>query len=59
MCKTKFRQRRLYALLYFFAGRYILHLFLESPTETALQTGVMFFQILSPFYFKAAKRLIL
>ncbi len=45
-------------LLYFFAGRYILYLFLESPTETALQTGVLFLRILSPFYFIISAKLV-
>ncbi len=45
-------------LLYFFAGRYILYLFLDNPTETAVQTGITFLQILSPFYFIISAKLV-
>ena len=38
-------------LLYFFARRHILYLFLDSPTEMAPKTGTAFLRILSPFYF--------
>ena len=36
-------------LLYFFGGRYVLYLFMEQPTDTAIQTGVAFLRILAPF----------
>ncbi len=45
-------------LLYFFAGRYAICLFLDDPTETALQTGTMFLRILSPFYFAVSAKLV-
>ncbi len=45
-------------LLYFFAGRSMLRLFLEHPTETALQTGVYYLRILSPFYFIVSVKLV-
>lgn len=38
-------------LLYFFAGKQLLYLFLDNPTNTAIHTGIMFLCILSPFYF--------
>lgn len=44
--------------LYFVAGRYILYLFLDRPTEAALQTGVVFLRILSPFYFVVSAKLV-
>ena len=44
-------------LLYFFGGRLVLGLFLDDPTETALQTGVTFLRILSPFYFVVSTKL--
>lgn len=44
-------------LLYFFGGRYALYLFLDEPTGAALQTGVIFLRILSPFYFVVAAKL--
>lgn len=45
-------------LLYFFAGRHMLSLFLESPTEDALRTGVAYLRILSPFYFVVSAKLV-
>ena len=45
-------------LLYFFAGRYVLRLFLDGPAETAMQTGVTFLRILSPFYFAVSAKLV-
>ena len=44
-------------LLYFFAGGLFMRFFLESPTEKALQTGILFLRILSPFYFVASAKL--
>lgn len=45
-------------LLYFFAGRYVLRLFLDGPTEDALRTGVCYLRILSPFYFVVSAKLV-
>lgn len=44
--------------LYLFAGRYLVYFFLDEPTETALNVGVRFLQIVSPFYFIAALKLV-
>ena len=33
-------------------------LFLDNPTETALNTGIIFLRILSPFYFFVSAKLI-
>lgn len=44
-------------LLYFFGGRLVLGLFLEDPTPTALQTGMTFLRLLSPFYFVVSVKL--
>lgn len=44
-------------LLYFFAGRSLLYLFLDEPTQAALQAGVTFLRILSPFYFVVSAKL--
>ncbi len=38
-------------VLYFFAGKWILYAFIDEPTALALQTGIRFLRILSPFYF--------
>lgn len=45
-------------LLYFFAGHYALYLFMDEPTETAIQTGIYFLRILSPFYFVISAKLV-
>lgn len=45
-------------LLYFFAGKQLLYLFLDNPTNTAIQTGIMFLCILSPFYFVVSTKLV-
>ena len=45
-------------LLYFFAGRYLLLLFLESPTEDALGAGLAFLRIISPFYLVISVKLV-
>lgn len=45
-------------LLYLFAGRYLVYFFLDKPTDTALNVGVRFLQIVSPFYFVAAVKLV-
>jgi len=45
-------------LLYFFAGHLALGLFLDDPTAQALQTGIAFLRILSPFYFVVSAKLV-
>ncbi len=45
-------------LLYFFAGRWALSLFLDHPTADALRTGVYYLRILSPFYFIISAKLV-
>lgn len=39
-----------YTLLLFLAARPLVLLFMNEPTETAVQTGILFLRILSPFY---------
>lgn len=46
------------ALLYFFGGRLALGLFLEDPSPQALETGIQFLRILSPFYFVVSAKLV-
>ncbi len=43
--------------LYFFAGRYLVYIFLDNPSETALSVGAEILCILSPFYCVAAAKL--
>lgn len=45
-------------LLYFFAGKQLLYLFLDNPTNTAIHTGIMLLCILSPFYFVVSAKLV-
>lgn len=45
-------------LLYFFAGKMLLYIFIDTPTGTAIQTGVQYLRILSPFYFVVCVKLI-
>ena len=46
------------ALLYFFAGRQLLYLFMSDPTDVAVWTGVNYLRILSPFYFVVSAKLV-
>ena len=45
-------------LAYFFAGRWLLYLFMDEPTAVAVQTGIRYLQILSPFYFVVSAKLV-
>lgn len=45
-------------LLYFFAGTILLRLFLDHPTQLAVQTGVNYLKILSPFYFVISIKMV-
>ena len=45
-------------LLYVFAGRPLVHIFLDSPTGEAMDVGVQFLRIISPFYFLIAAKLV-
>ena len=45
------------AAAYLLAGRQLLCLFIDAPTQTALDTGVTFLRLLSPFYFVVSGKL--
>lgn len=45
-------------LLYLLAGRSLVYLFLDAPSDEALQTGEQFLRIVSPFYFVIAFKLV-
>ena len=45
-------------VLYFFAGRVLLQLFLNDPSAAAMDTGIIFLRILSPFYFVVSAKLV-
>ena len=44
--------------VYVLAGKYLVYVFLDTPTDAAMQTGVLFLRIVSPFYLVAALKLI-
>ena len=44
--------------LYLTASRYLMYVFLDSPTGEAMDTGIMFLRIVTPFYFIAAAKLV-
>lgn len=45
-------------VLYFFFGRYLLLLFMNEPVGEAINTGILFLRILSPFYFVVSVKLV-
>ncbi len=47
-----------FVLLYLFAGKYLVYVFLDTPSADALATGKIFLRILSPFYFFVAVKLV-
>lgn len=44
-------------LLYLFAGNYLVYVFMDNPTGTAMDVGVEILRILSPFYFVVSAKL--
>ena len=46
------------AAAYFFAGKYLIMVFIDSPSQEALKSGVLFLRILSPFYFVVSAKLV-
>ena len=45
-------------LLYFIGGRGLMGFFVKEPTEAALNSGLTFLRILSPFYFVVSAKLV-
>lgn len=45
-------------LLYVFAGKYMVYIFLDNPTGQAMSTGVEILRILAPFYCVVAAKLV-
>ena len=45
-------------LLYFFFGTQLLYIFLDNPTGQAMQVGIQFLRVLSPFYFVISAKLV-
>jgi putative MATE family efflux protein len=44
--------------LYLLAGRQLVYIFMDSPTGEAMDVGVIFLRILSPFYFVVASKIV-
>lgn len=44
--------------IYLFLGKYLIYVFLDSPTGEAMDIGVMFLRIVAPFYFVVAAKLV-
>ena len=44
--------------MYLLAGKYLVYLFLDTPSEAALSTGITFLRIVAPFYFVASLKLV-
>ncbi len=47
-----------FVICYFLLGKYLVLLFMNEPTDIALQTGITFLRILSPFYFVISAKLV-
>ena len=45
-------------ILYLFAGKPLVSIFINNPTGNAMKTGVQFLKIISPFYFIVAAKLV-
>lgn len=45
-------------LLYSFAGKHLVYAFLDMPSVAAMETGIAFLRILSPFYFVVSLKLV-
>lgn len=45
-------------ILYLTAGRVLVNFFMNEPTPTAINTGVQFLQIVTPFYFVVSIKLV-
>ena len=47
-----------FIILYLTIGRYLLYIFMDSSSESAINTGIMFLRIVSPFYIVVATKLV-
>lgn len=45
-------------LAYFFAGEFLVKIFMDTPSETALLSGSYFLKIIPPFYFAISVKLV-
>ena len=47
-----------FVILYITAGRWLVKFFMDNPSDTALNTGIIFLRILAPFYFVISVKLV-
>ena len=45
-------------VLYFLVGKQLLYIFLDDSSSTAMQVGIQFLRVLSPFYFVVSAKLV-
>lgn len=45
-------------VLYFFGGRGVVSIFMDSPSGEAMNVGIQFLQIVAPFYFVVSAKLV-
>ena len=46
------------AVLYFFGGRMVVSIFMDSPSGEAMNVGIQFLRIVAPFYFVVSAKLV-
>ena len=46
------------AFLYFFGGRAVVSIFMDSPSGEAMNVGIQFLRIVAPFYFVVSAKLV-
>ncbi len=46
------------AVLYFFGGRTVVSIFMDSPSGEAMNVGIQFLRIVAPFYFVVSAKLV-
>lgn len=46
------------AVLYFFCGRMVVSIFMDSPSGEAMNVGIQFLKIVAPFYFVVSAKLV-
>jgi len=47
-----------FVALYIVAGKWLVKFFMDNPSDTALNTGIIFLRILAPFYFVISVKLV-
>lgn len=47
-----------FVILYITVGKWLIGFFMDNPSDTALNTGILFLRILAPFYFVISVKLV-